>query len=53
MAFGLGVLRLSPTAFWQTTLRELAAAMRGVFPDVPDDFNKAALDALMRRYPDA
>jgi uncharacterized phage protein (TIGR02216 family) len=54
MAFGLGVLRLPPAAFWALTLRELEAAIDGVTggpPDAPpsrDDFT-----ALMRRFPDA
>jgi uncharacterized phage protein (TIGR02216 family) len=29
MGFGLGVLRLSPRAFWSMTPRELAAAAEG------------------------
>ena len=32
MAFGLGVLKLPPAAFWAMTLRELAAVMRGCAP---------------------
>ena len=30
MGFGLGVLRISPDAFWRMTPRELAAAMEAV-----------------------
>lgn len=53
MAFGFGILRLAPDAFWSMTPRELAAAIRarrgqggGVAPDRP------SLDALMRAFPD-
>ena len=30
MAFGLGVLKLTPAAFWGMTLKELAAVVRGI-----------------------
>jgi uncharacterized phage protein (TIGR02216 family) len=53
MAFGLGVLRLSPAAFWAMTPREMAAAMRAVLPDAPTRLGKTGLEALMRRYPDS
>ena len=44
MAFGLGVLRLSPAAFWGMTLRELAAAMRG---GVSGGRRRSGADGLM------
>jgi uncharacterized phage protein (TIGR02216 family) len=53
MGFGLGVLRLAPDQFWRMTPRELAcaiAAVRGPTFAPPD---RTALDALMRRFPDA
>ena len=54
MAAGLGLLRLSPTAFWSMTPRELAAALRAVLGDpaaaLPPSRNDLA--ALMRRFPD-
>ncbi|MEL6298928.1 MAG: phage tail assembly chaperone [Pseudomonadota bacterium] len=52
MAFGLGVLRLSPDAFWRMTLPELkaAAGLSGTHPSQAPD--RIALRALMTRYPD-
>jgi uncharacterized phage protein (TIGR02216 family) len=50
MAFGFGVLRLSPEAFWAMTPRELAAAHHGTTGQnmsVPPD-----LAALMQLFPD-
>jgi uncharacterized phage protein (TIGR02216 family) len=52
MAFGLGVLRLAPAAFWAMTPRELAAAADGVAGGRAEPLRRAALEALMRRYPD-
>lgn len=52
MAAGFGLLRLSPRDFWAMTPREFAAAIApfGAGPKaVPD---RAALAALMARYPD-
>jgi uncharacterized phage protein (TIGR02216 family) len=51
MAFGMGVLKLPPAAFWGMTPRELAAVVKGMFPEegVP---SRASLGELMRRYPD-
>jgi uncharacterized phage protein (TIGR02216 family) len=51
IGFGLGVLRLSPGAFWSMTPRELAFAIeaatgRGA-PLAREEFA-----ALMQRYPD-
>jgi uncharacterized phage protein (TIGR02216 family) len=51
MALGLGVLRLSPAAFWGMTLREMAAAMRAVLPQ-DDNLRRARFHELMDRYPD-
>jgi uncharacterized phage protein (TIGR02216 family) len=53
MAIGLGVLRLSPRAFWGMTLREMAAAMRAVSPQAAKSLAKSRLAELMSRYPDA
>lgn len=63
MAIGLGVLRLSPGAFWSMTPAELAAAIEGLSggprrsgslaaSGVAAPFTRTALLALMRRYPD-
>ncbi|MCZ8375035.1 MAG: phage tail assembly chaperone [Beijerinckiaceae bacterium] len=53
LAFGLGRLRLSPDAFWAMSLPEFRAAALGLFgpPAFPPD--RAALDALMRQFPDS
>ncbi|MDE2363131.1 MAG: phage tail assembly chaperone [Hyphomicrobiales bacterium] len=53
MRFGLGVLRLPPHEFWKTTPRELHAAAEGVFGPAAPSPTRAALDALMRAFPDA
>jgi uncharacterized phage protein (TIGR02216 family) len=52
MAFGFGVLRLSPHAFWSMTPRELAAAMDGAFGARRSAPSRAVLEELMRSYPD-
>ena len=52
MGFGLGVLRLPPEAFWRMTPRELAAAIAAVRGRTAPPLARAALDDLMRRYPD-
>lgn len=51
MAFGLGVLRWTPAAFWAATPRELAAAARPQGPAAAAP-GREALDALLRRFPD-
>lgn len=53
MALGMGRLRLDSAAFWAMTPRELAAAIEGLngIRGAPPD--RAMLDALMRRFPDA
>ncbi|WP_457795732.1 rcc01693 family protein [Methylocystis sp. S23] len=52
MAFGLGVLRLAPGDFWSMTPRELQAAAEGVYGRACGAPSRAALDALMRDFPD-
>ncbi|AEQ50806.1 rcc01693 family protein [Pelagibacterium halotolerans] len=52
MAFGLGVLRLSPGAFWAMTPRELAAAHDGVAGRKGAALGRNDLEALMARHPD-
>lgn len=52
MGFGLGRLRLSPRAFWSATLRELSAAAEGIGSVRGAPIERAALDALIKRYPD-
>lgn len=54
MGAGLGLLRLSPAAFWAMTPRELDAALRAIFGDAKADapLDMRALAALMARYPD-
>jgi uncharacterized phage protein (TIGR02216 family) len=53
MAFGFGILRLSPQAFWSLTPREIAAAARahgagqGTAPMTPAD-----LAHLAAQHPD-
>lgn len=51
MRFGLGQLRLSPTAFWAMTPRELAAMLPASISGTerPD---AAVLARLMQLYPD-
>jgi uncharacterized phage protein (TIGR02216 family) len=49
MHVGLGLMRLSPAAFWAMTPREFAAACRpyaAAFPDRP------GMAALMELFPD-
>lgn len=53
MATGLGVLRLPPRDFWSLTPRELSAALGILSQRINGEpLSRAALDALMRRYPD-
>lgn len=51
MRAGLGLLRLSPDAFWQMTPRELACAL-GTGAERAGACDRAALNALMHRFPD-
>ena len=51
IGFGLGVLKLSPDAFWRMTPRELAyaiEALRGRGASLA----RVRFDELMKRYPD-
>lgn len=52
IGFGLGVLRLSPEAFWRMTPRELAAAIEAVRGPATARLDRAGLQDLMRRFPD-
>jgi uncharacterized phage protein (TIGR02216 family) len=52
MAFGLGVLRLSPTAFWAMTPRELHAALEGVYGPCLAPLSRSLLDGLLRAFSD-
>ena len=54
MAFGLGVLKLPPAAFWSMTPRELEAALLGHFGRrlLAKAPNRDRLDALMAEFPD-
>jgi len=54
MAAGLGLLRLTPAAFWSTTPKELEAALRGLLgPSLCDEpLPRTTLTRLMSRYPD-
>ncbi len=51
IGFGLGVLRLSPDAFWRMTPRELAHAIEAV-AGRGEPLAREELTALMKRYPD-
>jgi uncharacterized phage protein (TIGR02216 family) len=52
MDFGLGVLRLSPDAFWRMTPRELAAAMEGLLGPRAAALDRRSFAALRARFPD-
>jgi uncharacterized phage protein (TIGR02216 family) len=49
MRLGLGVLRLTPQAFWAATPREIAAAFPRARREV---MARAGLAALMQNFPD-
>jgi uncharacterized phage protein (TIGR02216 family) len=51
IAFGLGVLRLSPDEFWRMTPRELACAIEAV-TGTGAPFSRSRLANLMEKYPD-
>ncbi len=51
MAAGLGLLRLSPDAFWAMTPREFAAAIGSLVP-LPARPSRRDLGGLMQRFPD-
>lgn len=53
MGFGLGVLRLSPQAFWASTPREMAAAHRGLAGrGAATPLGRPQLQRLMAAFPD-
>jgi uncharacterized phage protein (TIGR02216 family) len=52
IGFGLGILRLSPEAFWRMTPRELAHAIAAVTGTHAAPIDRASLLRLMRRFPD-
>jgi uncharacterized phage protein (TIGR02216 family) len=53
MGMGLGVLRLSPDAFWRMTLKELEAAIAGrLGPAAIAPLARGDLDAMMQQFPD-
>jgi uncharacterized phage protein (TIGR02216 family) len=52
MQFGLGVLKLSPEAFWKMSPRELAAAWGAVVGNRTGPLGRPGLEALMERFPD-
>jgi len=52
MTAGLGLLRLSPAAFWAMTPTELDWALAALSPPQGGAPDRAALDALMARFPD-
>ncbi len=53
MRFGLGILRLAPTAFWTMTPRELAAAHAGVTGrGGANTLDRGRLETLMSLHPD-
>ena len=52
MAAGLGLLRLSPQAFWSLTPRELDAALGAVLGPAAAPISRGDLAGLMRQYPD-
>ena len=53
IGFGLGVLRLSPDAFWRMTPRELAHVLRARKGALAPPIARASLIDLMTRFPDA
>ena len=52
IGFGLGILRLSPDAFWRMTPRELAYAIEAVSGLGQRPMDRAAFSDLMQRFPD-
>jgi uncharacterized phage protein (TIGR02216 family) len=51
MTVGLGVLRLSPAAFWAMTPKELSAAVAAHAPG-GEAIGRGRLGELMGRFPD-
>lgn len=52
LGFGLGVLRLTPDAFWRMTPRELAHAVAARTAPPAAPLVRAEFARLMRRFPD-
>ncbi|ODT05672.1 MAG: hypothetical protein ABS35_46795 [Kaistia sp. SCN 65-12] len=52
MAIGLGLLRLSPDAFWTMTPVEFERALSALRPAKTAPLCRAGLAALMRAFPD-
>ncbi len=52
IGFGLGVLRLSPDAFWRMTPRELSCAIATVVGHAETRLDRVELEALMQTFPD-
>ena len=48
MQLGLGTLKLSPSEFWRSTPREIAAAFGGP----PQPMLRQKLNEMMERFPD-
>ena len=53
MRLAFGAMRLSPAAFWALTPRELAAMARALSGAMATPPERAAMDELMKRFPDA
>lgn len=51
MAFGFGVLRLSPQEFWAMTPRELAYAIEAI-SGCSAPLDRKTFSELMRKFPD-
>jgi uncharacterized phage protein (TIGR02216 family) len=52
LAFGLGVLKLAPDAFWRATPIEIAAAMAAFAPKRAGAPSPADLARLLALHPD-
>ncbi len=54
MAFGFGVLRLSPDSFWHMTPKELKAAIKGFYGPVHsfEALPRTRLKSLIKQFPD-
>jgi uncharacterized phage protein (TIGR02216 family) len=52
IGFGLGILRLSPEAFWRMTPRELAYAVEAVTGSPQQPIDRPTFADLMTRFPD-
>jgi uncharacterized phage protein (TIGR02216 family) len=52
IGLGLGVLKLSPDAFWRMTPRELACALDAIASPSAAPLERGELAGLMQRFPD-